>query len=541
MFRWFPHQLEINEEARTVGLRNLTYDGVCSHVFGIITGGAFLVAFALEMGASNVVVGLLAALGPASMLLQIPGVWLVERLGRRKALVVLPVLIGRSAWFIIPLIPFILPEGLRIPALLGALMFYFGVSSIAGCAFNSWVRDFIPENIFGSYLGKRMAWATGLGAVATVLAGWALSRMQGVFASPFAPYAILFLFALAVGLLGMHFLAKVPEPPPETVEHRSLTRLILEPLSNAEFRQLLKFTVSWAFTITMAAAFFVVYMLERLQMDMTVIVALSVLSQLINVIFFGVWGSLADRFSNRSVLSLSGPLFLLSIALFPFTTLPETHVLTLPLVCLIHVLTGISTAGVNLCAVNIAMQTAPKGKGAAYIATNSLFCGIAAAAAPILGGLLADFFATREFAADFSYSAPSESGVETLTLSALNLQGLDFVFILAILSGLYSMHRLAFVSETGTVNKDEVARALYGEMRRSMAHVSNVGGLRRMTYLSSDILMKMIQPVKSVTLRSSSAVRPEVQLQHDSTSPASHSQDSHASDESTQSDDKHPS
>jgi len=40
---------------------------------GILTGGAFLVAFAVKLGASNLVIGLLAAIGPLSQLLQLPG------------------------------------------------------------------------------------------------------------------------------------------------------------------------------------------------------------------------------------------------------------------------------------------------------------------------------------------------------------------------------------------------------------------------------------------------------------------------------------
>jgi len=45
-------------------------DGVASQAMGVLTGGAFLIAFAIKLGASNFVIGLLAAIGPLSQLLQ---------------------------------------------------------------------------------------------------------------------------------------------------------------------------------------------------------------------------------------------------------------------------------------------------------------------------------------------------------------------------------------------------------------------------------------------------------------------------------------
>ena len=44
-----------------------------------ITGGVFLVTFALKMVASNLVIGLLAAIPPLAQLIQIPSVYLVEK------------------------------------------------------------------------------------------------------------------------------------------------------------------------------------------------------------------------------------------------------------------------------------------------------------------------------------------------------------------------------------------------------------------------------------------------------------------------------
>ena len=88
MFNWIRPQEQIEEHQVKSGLQMLLYDGMCSQVMGALTGGAILVAFALLLGASNTVIGLIAALAPLTQILQIPALYLVERTRLRKFLVV---------------------------------------------------------------------------------------------------------------------------------------------------------------------------------------------------------------------------------------------------------------------------------------------------------------------------------------------------------------------------------------------------------------------------------------------------------------------
>jgi hypothetical protein len=57
-------------------------------------------------------------------------------------------------------------------------------------------------------------------------------------------------------------------------------KLIMQPFKDANFKNLVRFLGSWNFAVNLAAPFFAVYMLKRLQMDMSLIIALMVLSQL---------------------------------------------------------------------------------------------------------------------------------------------------------------------------------------------------------------------------------------------------------------------
>jgi MFS family permease len=216
-------------------------------------------------------------------------------------------------------------------------------------------------------------------------------------------------------------------------------------------------------------------------MPMAIVLALSVLSQMVNVVFFRVWGGLADRFSNKSVLLASGSLFVFSIVLWPFLTMPEKYFLTVPLLVLIHTLSGVSTAGVTLCSANIALKCAPYGKATAFLASSALVNGLAATAAPIAAGIAADWFSLRGLTLTLRWLSPQSLG-NPLEIPAFDLRGLDFLFVGAFLFGQYALHRLLAVREEGEVEERIVMTELYGHVRKAVRHVSNVAGLRNLTY-----------------------------------------------------------
>jgi MFS family permease len=213
-----------------------------------------------------------------------------------------------------------------------------------------------------------------------------------------------------------------------------------------------------------------------LQLGLSVIIAFTVLSQIMNLAFLRIWGRFSDRFSNKSVLGVSGPLFMGCIIAFTFTAMPEKHIFTLPLLILIHIFMGISMAGVTLASGNIGLKLAPKGQATAYLAANSLVNSLAAGIAPVLGGKFADFFAARQLSLMFKWTSPGRE----LTFQTFHFQHWDFFFLFAFLIGLYCIHRLTRVKEVGEVEEEIVVRELITQVRRDMRNLSTVGGLCQM-------------------------------------------------------------
>ncbi len=476
----------LTEEDVQSGLRNVIKDGLTSQIMITLTGGVFLVAFALKLGASNWVIGLLAAISPLAQLIQIPSIYLVEKYRNRRAISICASAVSRSFLLLIAFIPFLFSIETGLTYLIIALLLHLAISAIGGCSWNSWMRDLVPEEKLGAFFSKRMSLAMVLSVPLSIGAGFYIDYWKELFPEyELYSYSILFFLGFLAGMLGVYFISTIPEPKMAALNGKpDVFKLISQPFKDANFKNLMMFLGTWNFAVNLAAPFFTVYMLKSLQLDMSLVIILMVLSQIINIAFLRMWGRLSDRYSNKSVLLVSGPLFIVSILAWTFTTMPDKYILTIPLLVAIHIFIGISTAGVTLASGNIGLKLAPKGQATSYLAASSLVNSLAAGIAPVLGGLFADFFTERELSLNLNWKSPAEE----LTFQALNFQQWDFFFFFAFLIGLYSIHRLALVKEIGEVEEKIVIHELISEVRREMRNFSTVGGLRHMIQFPFSII-----------------------------------------------------
>ncbi len=458
------------------GLKLVIRDGLATQAMVTLTGGIFLVAFALQLGASNTVIGLLAAIPPLAELLQIPAIYIVDRVRKRRLVVVAASLAARLFWLPIVLIPFAFSPEQGIFVLIASIALYASFSAISHCGWNSWMRDLIPQDRLGAFFARRLTLSTALALAISLIAGFFIDSWKAVFPDLAAyGYSALFLLGLIAGLFGITLLARTPEPRMVTAdEEDGLLATIKKPFADSNFKNLIIFLGSWNFAVNLAAPFFTVYMLQRIGLDISVVVALGVGSQIMNIIFYRSWGRISDRYSNKSVLAVSGPLFMFAIFAWMFVTLPDIYILTYPLLILIHILMGISLAGVSLASGNISLKMAPRGQATGYLAASTFTNSVAAGIAPILGGLFVDFFAERELIWTLIWKSP----VRELVFVTFDLRQWEFFFLFAFILGLYSLHRLAAVQEEGEAKEQEVVDALIAGVRRDMRNFSPVGGLR---------------------------------------------------------------
>lgn len=475
------------------GSRYLMVHGV--GIMGMIAlqGGPFLPAFVLALGGTSADVGLLATIALATQAMQLPGLWLLQRVPRRRLIIVLSTLCYRLGWLVMALIPVLFlgkGPGFFLLCLLATEM----VGALSGPAWNSLMGDIVPEQRRGHVFSTRLMLGTLSGLALTLLGGWFVDWWKGSHPSDgLLGYSVLFAVGILFGLMGTWAVTRMPEPVMPLPEEGSLGTLLKKPVADENFRRLLVFVAVWSFAINLSGPFFIVYMMRELQLPLFMVTMLTVCNQVANLLFLRIWGRLSDRFSNKSVLAVSSPLFLLAVLGWTFTTMPDKHVLTVPLLFVIQLLSGMSLAGVSIASANIALKLSPRGEAHAYMTVHGMVGALAGSLAPLLGGSLATYFASRQLTVTLSWAEPSR----LVSIHALNLKSLDFLFFIAVLVGAYALHRLALVREEGEVDDAEVRSHLLAEMAAPFRMVATMSGLRHLVAIPLSALHRLSNVARS--------------------------------------------
>jgi len=492
----YPITEALSDEEQDAALDLVIKNGITAQGMVTFTTGIFLADFALRLGASNFHIGLLSAIRIFCQVLQIPAVYIVERLRNRRAICVYSAFVSRFTVLIIALIPFFFDLKSGLYVLFLAIFLKAVFASIVGCSWNSWMKDLVPLDRLGQFFGKRLFYTTLLGMVLTLGAGLFIDWWMKVFPqASLQGYSLLYLVGFASGMAGVYYMSITPEPRIKHGEEHGVFLAIKRPFKNKNYRNLLIFSMYWNFAINLAAPFFTVFLLKRLEMSLFFVVVLSVLSQLANLMFFRIWGSFADRFSNKAVIAISGVLYILTTLAWTYTTFPEKHLLTIPLLVLIHLMLGISSAGVTLATGNIGLKLAPHGGSTSFMASLNCVNSLSAGLGPFIGGLLAEACSQWEFSWEIKWASAGTS----FHFPILSLSQLDFLFFFSFFIGLYGLRRLAHIKEVGKIEDAIDITDLIAEVIVEMRAMSTMGGLRYLGRLPMTMIFEVfkLKPSKS--------------------------------------------
>ena len=457
------------------GLRNIIRVSLSGQAMGTLTGGAFIVAVLVLFDAPLYVFGLLAALPALAETIKVPAAYVIERYRQRKRIALIAFAGTRFGVLLLAAVTLLVDPSLGIVVILAVIMLKSAFSAVSGAAWSPLVRDIVPDAEMGEFFARRQKLTIGISIPLSLAAGWFVTRWADLNpARELEGFAILFLVGFIAGLTTLYFVWRTPEPAmPELVEPTVFKEMIATPFRDDNFRNLMFFLGSWGFAMAIATPFFTVYLLTRIGLDMSVVIMLTVLSQIANVAFVEIWGKLADRFSSKAVLGVSGPLVLGTTILWLFTLMPEAHRFTFALLVIIFLLRGMSMAGVSLATGTIAMRLAPQGRGTAYLAANSFVVALAGAIGPLLGGAIAGAFEDHRFTITLAWEGPH--GI--FAIPAFTIQGMDFAFIVAFVVGIYAMHRLSLVVEGEQIERSIVVQNLFEEIRRPIGTYTTAAGV----------------------------------------------------------------
>jgi len=473
------------DERLAASLPWIVRNGVGIQLMESLAVGAILTAFAVQLGASNFVIGLLAAIPHLSQLAQILAMAVVDRVPSRRTVYTWSGWVARPMFLVIAASVLIPSSDLALTVIVVAFVVRYLAGAFLACSWNTWMRELVPETLMGRVFGERQKKMVGIGMVATLAAAGFIDLWARLVPLPSTyAFGIVYVLAFAGGIYAVIASRRIADTVQSEPVLGSVLERLREPLRHDNYRRLLGFLASWNFAINLAAPFFTVHMLKRMELDLIVVIGLATLSQLAAYFTVTHWGDVADRFSNKAVLRVCAPLFIASIFAWTFTTMPDVHRFTYALLVVIHLATGFANAGVTLAAGNITLKLAPRGAAASYMAASSMVNALAAGTATMIGGLTADLFASRQLTLILRWTSEKTA----TELSAMDFSHWDFFFMFAALIGLYALHRLSMVSEEGQLDDRTLLDHVRQTTSQTLRNLSTVAGLRASTAYPLDTL-----------------------------------------------------
>jgi MFS family permease len=384
-------------EIRT-SLRALTFESVFATVFYSIIGSALLTNFLLELGAGPVKIGLLASIPQLVNLLQPLGAYLVDRSPSFNWFSMCIFVPSRLLWVIlVPAIWLVTSvtsdiTGDQVVLLtLGIILVTNIIEALGRAPFLGWTAVLVPQRLRGRYFGFRNSLVSLTNLVGVPLLGLAVSTWPG---GTLQGYGVVLVLGIVFGLSSLvsQFWLTDVNPQLLKVAHSETsqpqpTGIDLSFLKDTNFLKFVFYIAIWCFAVNVSAPFFNLYMLDNLEINVSLVTIYTGISTGANMLLLLLWGKLADRIGNRPLLVFVGLLVGVTPLLWLGTGAdPISLWVWLPL---LHVLTGGTWAAIDLCTNNLMMAVAPVGNLSKYFAITGAVAGVSGAIGITIGSFLA--------------------------------------------------------------------------------------------------------------------------------------------------------
>ena len=355
-------------------LRYFLFTGFSWSVFDALTV-AFLTVFALALGASNTVVGLLSAVTYlAAFAAELPGARLLD-LFPKKELVAWTGLVARLGWLLMAFVPFLFSSH-PLVWIVCVFAFIRFVELLGDPGWTALVADIVPERKRGVFFGKRNM-LIGLGGLgASVVGGVYLDLFPK---DSFVGFSSLFVVGVLWSMLTFYCVMQIKEPRESHIHH----------LDGFSFSPVLwRFSlvsVVFYFSVMLASPFFAVYMLKKLGLSYTWFVVAGGIATLARIAAQKHLGVVADRMGDHHVALVC----MLGTAFVPLSYIfitPSTWFLIIPA----QIFSGIVWAGVDLAVFNLLLDYTDRVHRAAQSAAFNMMLSVSNIAGPLIGGLVAD-------------------------------------------------------------------------------------------------------------------------------------------------------
>lgn len=358
------------------------YNSLCFQIIG----GAPIVLLAKDLGASSLILGLIASFLPLMTILQLPAARYLGNHSYRSFVLMgwttRTVFIASSA--VIPLLFFLSP-GWRLSLLVASLFFFYLLRGISTAAFLPWVTSVVKGGVRGQFISLDHSFMYG-GAFLTMLLS---SLLMSGHVLPWH-YSLVLCFSLLGALISLFYLRRIPDGRHHAdagvfAEAVPLIRMMRErPFRNSILFSLLFGTVGGGLGV-----FPVEYLRVQAHFSPSAIYALTSGTFLAPLLVLRLLGHRIDRFGSLPTIRGS-ILFFTGVLAIWFAMAAEVIFPSWQLVLFLNFTGGMAVAAFNMANLHLAMAVVPESGKNHFFAVTTVVTGLGLALVPVLWGWLLD-------------------------------------------------------------------------------------------------------------------------------------------------------
>ncbi|MTJ06537.1 MFS transporter [Anabaena sp. UHCC 0204] len=404
----FPERFAKN--AIRTSLRASTIDAIFASVFSLSTGGILLSNFLVELNATPVIFGMLSSIPMLVNFIQPVGAYISEQTTSRFKFSLLTFGTSRLLWLILVIGIFANNSSLinsqqLVVLTLSIVLFSHLLGGLGSASWLSWLALIVPRRLRGRYFGIRNSASNLTNLICVPLTGLVISHWYG---GAIQGYGLVLFLGIICGLIGLGCQYFKVDINPQLQNQNRLTfcenrtnvsdkiidamctnedSLTASIWQNSNFLIFLVYFSIWMLAVHLSAPFFNLYLLDTLDLDVTLVTIYGSLQTGANLSMLIMWGKLADKIGNRPILICIGVL----VAITPLLWLGigTDHLdlwLWLPL---LHIFIGVTWAGIDLCTTNMYLGIAPVKNQSIYFAIAAAVAGVSGALGTTIGGFIA--------------------------------------------------------------------------------------------------------------------------------------------------------
>ncbi|MFA5858768.1 MAG: MFS transporter [Elusimicrobiota bacterium] len=356
-------------------LRASFYDGFFSTVMVGLTS-SYMSPFAILVGASNFVIGLLSALPQlAGAVLQLRSAEVTDLVGSRVKFTVIGVAMQATALLLMAFI-IMLPQSIRIETFL--ILAVISGSSVAFIvpAWASLMSDTIDKTKYGTYF----AWRNRILGIVAVIVSLAAGVFLSAIKNKVLGFSILFVLGAVVRYISVYYVSLMDDVSVIKAKEKKFTYLqFILRAKESNFAKFVIFMGILYYTTFWCSPFFAPYMLKELKMDYTTYILILTAGSIAGIFSLPLWGKLTDKYGNAKIIKTSARL----MPLIPLLWIVSGNTVYLMIA---NALAAYIWSGMGLAAMNFIFDTASPETRTRCVAYYNFTVGVCIFLGSITGG-----------------------------------------------------------------------------------------------------------------------------------------------------------